>query len=160
MCIRATLAFLFTTTSSSKSSQCSTIYHAVYTHSCILSWQFIILCEHTREAFQIDAHKFLAMSTMTTFSLYFRRSQVPFRVVIEQFFCAIERALICTFHWPRSFCALAVFIRHRICFVLPKTCVHCICATLRDVVMLLPRYAYKLLASVNLLLPSFSGRLP
>ena len=55
-------------------------------------------CEHTREAFQIDAHKFLAISTVTTFSLYFRRSQVPFYVVIERVFCVVERTLFCTFH--------------------------------------------------------------
>ena len=46
-------------------------------------------CEHTRGAFQIDAHKFLVMSTMTTFSLYFRRSQVPFNIPCR--------------HWTRFF---------------------------------------------------------
>jgi len=128
-------------------------------------------CEHTRGAFQIDAHKFLVMSTMTTFSLCFRRSQVPFHVVIERVFCVVEWALFCTSVFLYFCSKILVSV---VCALLSTqqallhSSPYLFCFAVRLLHMwdfasvnLLCCYAYKLLASVNLLrLPSFSCRLP
>ena len=74
---------------------------------------YLLCCLYAQRHFELTiyhymwAHKRGISNWMTTFSLYFRRSQVPFHVVIELVFCVVEKTLFCTFHWSRYFCTLS-----------------------------------------------------